>query len=157
VHPETGDIWENEHGPLGGDEINVLEAGGNYGWPLVSYGLDYTGEQITDTGLTELEGLNPPLVYWVPSIAVSGLSFYEGEPFAAWQGNALVGALMRGRVRATGHFQRLTFENGRAITREPILLELRQRIRDVRPGPDGFIYVLTDENPGVLLRLEPIQ
>jgi glucose/arabinose dehydrogenase len=157
VHPETGDIWENEHGPLGGDEINVLEAGGNYGWPLVSYGLDYTGEQITDTGLTDLEGMNPPLVYWVPSIAVSGLSFYEGEPFAAWQGNALVGALMRGRVRATGHFQRLTFENGQAITREPILLELRQRIRDVRPGPDGLIYVLTDENPGVLLRLEPIQ
>ena len=157
VHPVTGAIWENEHGPLGGDEINVLEPGANYGWPLVSYGLDYTGEQITATGLTEREGLNPPLVYWVPSIAVSGLSFYEGEPFAAWQGNALVGALMRGRVRATGHFQRLTFENGRAITREPILLELRQRIRDVRPGPDGLIYVLTDENPGVLLRLEPIQ
>ena len=87
MHPETGDIWENEHGPLGGDEINVLEAGGNYGWPLVSYGLDYTGEQITDTGLTDLEGMNPPLVYWVPSIAVSGLSFYEGEPFAAWQGS----------------------------------------------------------------------
>lgn len=156
VHPATGDIWENEHGPLGGDEINVLEPGGNYGWPLVSYGLDYTGDQITETGLTELEGLKPPLVYWVPSIAVSGMSFYEGEPFAAWQGNALVGALMRGRVRATGHFQRLTFENGRAITREPILLELRQRIRDVRPGPDGLVYVLTDENPGVLLRLEPI-
>ncbi|MGD8339675.1 MAG: PQQ-dependent sugar dehydrogenase [Gammaproteobacteria bacterium] len=157
VHPETGEIWENEHGPLGGDEINVLVPGGNFGWPLVSFGLDYTGEQITDTGLTALEGLEPPLVYWVPSIAVSGLSFYAGEPFAVWQGNALVGALMRGRVRATGHFQRLTFENGRAITREPILLELRQRIRDVRPGPDGLIYVLTDENPGVLLRLEPVQ
>jgi glucose/arabinose dehydrogenase len=157
VNPETGQIWENEHGPLGGDEINALEPGGNYGWPLVSYGLDYTGEQITETGRTELEGLKPPLVYWVPSIAVSGLSFYSGDAFAAWQGNALVGALMRGRVRATGHFQRLTFENGRAITREPILIELRQRIRDVRPGPDGLIYVLTDENPGVLLRLEPVQ
>jgi glucose/arabinose dehydrogenase len=155
VHPATGEIWENEHGPLGGDEINVLKAGANYGWPLVSYGIDYTGEQITETGLTELEGLEAPLVYWVPSIAVSGLSFYEGDAFSAWQGNALVGALMRGRVRGSGHFQRLTFENGRAITREPILLELRQRIRDVRPGPDGLIYVLTDENPGVLLRLEP--
>lgn len=155
VHPETGEIWETEHGPLGGDEINVLKAGANYGWPLVSYGIDYTGEQITDTGLTELEGLEPPLIYWVPSIAISGLSFYEGEVFSAWQGNALVGALMRGRVRGTGHFQRITFENGRAITREPILVELRQRIREAVEGPDGLIYVLTDENPGVLLRLEP--
>ena len=157
VHPETGEIWENEHGPLGGDEINVLKPGANYGWPLVSYGIDYTGEQITETGETELEGLEPPLVYWVPSIAVSGLSFYQGDVFSAWQGNALVGALMRGRVRGSGHFQRLTFENGRAITREPILIELRQRVREAVPGPDGLIYVLTDENPGVLLRLEPEQ
>jgi len=157
VHPETGEIWEHEHGPLGGDEINVLHAGANYGWPLVSYGTDYDGTQITETGLTSLEGMEPPLVYWVPSIAPSGLSFYSGDAFAAWQGNALVGSMMRGRVRGSGHIQRLTFENGRAITREPILLELRQRIRDVRPGPDGLIYVLTEENPGVLLRLEPIR
>jgi glucose/arabinose dehydrogenase len=157
VHPETGAIWENEHGPLGGDEINVLVAGANYGWPLVSYGTDYDGTQITETGETSLPGMQPPLLYWVPSIAVSGLSFYEGDVFAAWRGNALVGALMRGRVRGTGHFQRITFENGRPITREPILLELRQRIRDVRPGPDGLIYVLTEENPGVLLRLEPAE
>jgi glucose/arabinose dehydrogenase len=155
VHPETGDIWENEHGPLGGDEINVLRPGANYGWPLVSYGIDYTGEQITETGQTELEGFESPLVYWVPSIAVSGMSFYQGDAFSAWNGDAFVGALMRGRVRGSGHFQRLTFENGKAITREPILLELRQRIRDVQPGPDGLIYVLTDENPGVLLRLSP--
>jgi len=155
VHPETGAIWEHEHGPLGGDEINVLVAGANYGWPLVSYGLDYDGTEIAETGLTARDGLEPPLVYWVPSIAPSGLAFYAGEPFADWQGNALVGSLMRGRVRGSGHFQRLSFENGRAITREPILLELRQRIRDVRPGPDGLVYVLTDENPGVLLRLSP--
>jgi glucose/arabinose dehydrogenase len=155
VNPDTGEIWETEHGPLGGDEINVLKPGANYGWPLVSYGIDYTGEQITETGLTELEGYESPLVYWVPSIAVSGLSFYQGDVFSAWNGNALVGGLMRGRVRGSGHFQRLTFENGRAITREPILLELRQRVREARPGPDGLIYVLTDENPGVLLRLEP--
>jgi glucose/arabinose dehydrogenase len=122
VHPETGAIWEHEHGPLGGDEINVLVAGANYGWPLVSFGLDYDGTQITETGLTSREGLESPLVYWVPSIAPSGLSFYAGEPFALWQGNALVGSLMRGRVRGSGHFQRLSFENGRAITREPILL-----------------------------------
>ncbi|MDX1563387.1 MAG: PQQ-dependent sugar dehydrogenase [Gammaproteobacteria bacterium] len=156
VHPETGQIWETEHGPLGGDEVNVLVAGANYGWPLVSYGSDYDGTQITETGQTTLDGYEPPLIYWVPSIGISSLSFYEGDAFAAWQGNALVGALMHGRVRGSGHFQRLTFENGRAITREPILLELRQRIRDVRPGPDGLIYVLTDENPGMLLRLEPI-
>jgi glucose/arabinose dehydrogenase len=156
VHPVTGEIFEHEHGPLGGDEINVLHAGANYGWPLVSFGTDYDGTQITETGQTELEGMEPPLVYWVPSIAPSGLSFYSGDAFAAWQGNALVGSMMRGRVRGSGHFQRLTFENGRAITREPILLELRQRIRDVRPGPDGLIYVLTEENPGVLLRLEPV-
>lgn len=155
VHPETGEIWETEHGPLGGDEINVLVAGANYGWPIVSYGTDYDGTQITESGRTALEGFEPPLVYWVPSIGISALSFYEGDVFAAWQSNALVGALMRGRVRATGHFQRLTFENGRAITREPILLELRQRIRDARSGPDGMIYVLTDENPGALLRLQP--
>ena len=155
VHPQTGEIWETEHGPLGGDEINVLVAGANYGWPIVSYGTDYDGTQITESGQTALEGFVPPLVYWVPSIGISALSFYEGDAFVAWQGNALVGALMRGRTRATGHFQRLTFENGRAITREPILLELRQRIRDARPGPDGLIYVLTDENPGALLRLQP--
>ena len=155
VHPDTGELWQHEHGPLGGDEINVLEAGANYGWPLVSYGTDYDGTVITETGLVALEGMKAPLVYWVPSIAPSGLSFYSGEPFAAWNGNALVGAMMRGRVRGTGHFQRLTFENGRAITREPILLELRQRIREAVPGPDGLIYVLTDENPGLLLRLSP--
>jgi len=155
VNPATGAIWEHEHGPLGGDEINVLVAGANYGWPLVSYGLDYNGTQITETGLTALEDMVEPLIFWVPSIAPSGLSFYNGDVFPAWQGNALVGSLMRGRVRGSGHFQRLTFENGRAITREPILLELRQRIRDVQPGPDGLIYVLTDENPGVLLRLRP--
>jgi glucose/arabinose dehydrogenase len=156
VHPETGALWEHEHGPLGGDELNVLVAGANYGWPLVSFGIDYTGTQITETGLTTREDLEPPLEYWVPSIAPSGLSFYAGEPFAAWQGNALIGSMMRGRVRGSGHFQRLSFENGRAITREPILQELRQRIRDVRPGPDGLIYVLTDENPGALLRLSPV-
>jgi glucose/arabinose dehydrogenase len=156
VHPETGSIWEHEHGPLGGDELNVLVAGANYGWPLVSYGIDYDGTQITETGLTTREDLEPPLEYWVPSIAPSGLSFYAGEPFGAWQGNALIGSMMRGRIRGSGHFQRLSFENGRAITREPILQELRQRIRDVRPGPDGLIYVLTDENPGVLLRLSPV-
>lgn len=155
VHPETGAIWENEHGPLGGDEVNIVLPGRNFGWPLVSYGKDYDGTQITDTGLTAQPGLEPPFMYWVPSIAISGLSFYTGDEFPEWRGNAFVGALMAGRIRWTGHFQRLTFnEEGHPIQREPILIELRQRIRDVRPGPDGRLYVLTDQNPGVVLRLE---
>ncbi|MGD2166516.1 MAG: PQQ-dependent sugar dehydrogenase [Gammaproteobacteria bacterium] len=157
VNPRTGALWENEHGPLGGDEINILIPGANYGWPLVSYGMDYDGTQITETGLTAAEGLEPPFMYWVPSIAISGLSFYTGDAFELWQGNAFVGSMMTGRIRWTGHVQRLSFnEAGRPITREPLLGNLRQRIRDVRPGPDGFIYVLTDQNPGYLLRLEPI-
>lgn len=155
VHPETGAIWENEHGPLGGDEINVVLPGRNYGWPLVSFGKNYDGTQITETGLTSLPGLEGPFMYWVPSIAISGLSFYSGDEFPEWRGNAFVGSMMAGRVRWTGHIQRLTFdEEGDPITREPILIELRQRIRDVRPGPDGRLYVLTDQNPGVVLRLE---
>ena len=157
VHPQTGQLWENEHGPLGGDEINILIPGANYGWPLVSYGKDYDGTQITETGLTAAEGLEPPFMYWVPSIAISGLSFYTGDAFELWQGNALVGSLMHGRIRWTGHVERLTFsDEGHSIMREPLLGDLRQRIRDVRPGPDGMIYVLTDQNPGYVLRLEPL-
>jgi glucose/arabinose dehydrogenase len=157
VHPQTGQLWENEHGPLGGDEINVLEPGANYGWPIVSYGRDYDGTQITDTGLSEAQGLVGPFMYWMPSIAISGMSFYTGDAFPLWQGNAFVGSMMTGRIRWTGHVERLTFnEAGHPITREPLLGDLRQRIRDVRPGPDGLIYVLTDENPGFVLRLEPI-
>jgi glucose/arabinose dehydrogenase len=156
VHPETGMLWENEHGPLGGDEINLLVGGRNYGWPLVSFGTDYDGRQITETGLTAQTGLEPPFMYWVPSIGISGLSFYRGDAFPEWRGNAFVGSLMAGRIRWSGHVQRITFnEEGRAIMREPVLMQLRQRIRDVRPGPDGLIYVLTDQNPGVLLRIEP--
>jgi aldose sugar dehydrogenase len=156
LHPETGEIWEHEHGPLGGDEINIIKAGGNYGWPLVTYGKEYDGTSISDR--SSGEGFEPPLMYWVPSIAISGLSFYTGDRFPEWRGNAFVGALMAGRIRWTGHIQRLTFnELGHPIQREPILIELRQRIRDVRPGPDGLLYVLTDQNPGVLLRLEPAE
>ena len=123
---------------------------------MVSYGKDYDGTQITETGLTSLPEFEPPFMYWVPSIAISGLSFYTGNAFPEWQGNAFVGSMMEGRIRWTGHVQRLTFtEAGHSITREPVLAELRQRIRDVRPGPDGLLYVLTDENPGMLLRIEP--
>ena len=156
VHPETGALWENEHGPLGGDEINVILPGRNYGWPLVTYGKEYDGTAVSEQ--TSAEGLEPPLLYWVPSIAISGMSFYTGDRFPEWRGNAFVGSLMQGRIRYTGHFQRVTFNDlGHPIQREPILTELRQRIRDVRPGPDGLLYVLTDENPGALLRIEPAE
>ena len=156
VHPETGELWENEHGPLGGDEINIVRAGKNYGWPLVTYGKDYDGTVISDIAVRpELEA---PLMFWVPSIAISGVSFYTGDRLAAWKGNAFVGSMMEGRTRATGHVQRITFsDDGQPIQREPILAQLRQRIRDVRPGPDGLLYVLTDQNPGVLLRIEPAE
>ena len=156
VHPATGELWENEHGPLGGDEINIVRAGKNYGWPLVTYGKDYDGTVISESSTRE--GLEPPLMFWVPSIAISGMSFYTGDRLAAWKGNAFVGSMMEGRTRATGHVQRITFsDDGQPIQREPILAQLRQRIRDVRPGPDGLLYVLTDQNPGVLLRIEPAE
>ena len=156
VHPTTGELWENEHGPLGGDEINIVRAGSNYGWPLVTYGKNYDGTAVSE--YSAREGFEPPFMFWVPSIAISGLSFYTGDRLAAWKGNAFVGSMMEGRTRATGHVQRITFaENGQPIQREPILAQLRQRIRDVRPGPDGLLYVLTDQNPGVLLRVEPAE
>ena len=156
VHPTTGELWENEHGPLGGDEINVVRAGLNYGWPLVTYGKNYDGTIVSE--YSARDGFESPFMFWVPSIAISGLSFYTGDRLAAWKGNAFVGSMMEGRTRATGHVQRITFaENGQPIQREPILAQLRQRIRDVRPGPDGLLYVLTDQNPGVLLRIEPAE
>lgn len=156
VHPQTGELWENEHGPLGGDEINVLKPGLNYGWPLVTYGKGYDGKPVTDG--TSRSDLEEPLMYWVPSIAISGLSFYTGDVFPEWRGNMFVGAMMEGRIRWTGHIQRVTFsEDGLPITREPLLTQLRQRVRGVWPGPDGLLYVLTDENPGAVLRIERVQ
>jgi aldose sugar dehydrogenase len=156
VNPTTGELWENEHGPLGGDEINIVRGGRNYGWPLVTYGKDYDGTVISEHSTRE--GYEPPFMFWVPSIAISGMSFYTGDRLSAWKGNAFVGSMMQGRTRATGHVERITFsDDGQPIQREPILTQLRQRIRDVRPGPDGLLYVLTDQNPGVLLRIEPAE
>ena len=153
LHPETGQLWENEHGPLGGDELNVLVPGRNYGWPLVTFGTDYDGTKIADT--TWRADLEAPFMYWVPSIAISGLAFYTGDRFPEWKGNVFVGSMFEGRTRATGHLQRITFNEGRPIQREPVLGQLRQRIRDVRQGPDGLLYVLTDEVAGALLKIEP--
>jgi glucose/arabinose dehydrogenase len=153
-HPDTGALWENEHGPLGGDEINVVLPGRNYGWPLVTFGTDYDGSKISDA--TWRADLEAPFMYFVPSIAISGMAFYTGDRFPAWKGNLFVGAMFEGRTRGTGHLRRITINaEGRPIQREPILIELRQRIRDVRQGPDALLYVLTDEDDGALLRIEP--
>ena len=153
VHPQTGEVWENEHGPLGGDEVNIIRAGRNYGWPLVTFGTDYDGTKISDA--TSRADLEAPFMYWVPSIAISGLAFYTGDRFPAWKGSAFVGSMFTGRTRGTGHLQRITFTEGRPIQREPMLTELHQRIREVRQGPDGLLYLLTDEPNGALLKLEP--
>ena len=154
MNPADGSIWENEHGPLGGDELNVLRPGRNYGWPLVTFGTDYDGTKISDS--TWRADLEAPFLYWVPSIAISGLTFYTGDRFPQWKGNVFVGAMFEGRSRGTGHLQRIVINAaGKPINREPLLAELRQRIRDVRQGPDGLLYLLTDEDDGMVLRLEP--
>ena len=155
-HPDTGELWENEHGPLGGDEVNIIKAGANYGWPLATFGIDYDGAVISED--TELENMESPFMFWVPSIAISGISFYTGDAFPWWQGNAFVGAMVMGRTPMTGHIQRIVFsEDGQPLNREPILLPLQQRIRLVEEGPDGFLYVLTDQNPGAVLRISPTE
>lgn len=154
-HPETGELWQHENGPNGGDEINVLSPGGNYGWPLVSFGRDYSGERITDHPTRD--GMESPLVVWLPAIAAAGMAVYTGDRFPAWRGNVFVGALRQGGIPGTGHLQRIVFnERTEELRRESILTELRRRIREVREGPDGYLYVLTDEeDDGALLRIEP--
>jgi len=155
VHPGTGQMWLNENGPNGGDEINILKPGANYGWPNVSYGRTYPGawQQGDRPGHA---GYEPPIVIWIPSIAVSGMAFYTGDRFPAWKGDVFVGALRTGEIPGTGHLERIVFnEKTEEMRRESLLVELRQRIRDVKQGPDGLLYVLTDQNPGAILRIEP--
>ena len=154
IHPETGAVWENENGPNGGDEINVILPGRNYGWPAVSYGRTYEGPRVSE--IPWRESFEQPLVFWVPSIAVSGMAFYTGGRFPAWKGNVFVGGMREGEIPGTGHMERVVFNDKmEELRREALLRELRQRIRDVRQGPDGLLYVLTDEDPGALLRIEP--
>ena len=154
VHPTTGEIWNNENGPNGGDEINIIRAGRNYGWPLVSFGRDYPGPRISE--YPTREGLESPLVTWIPSIAASGMAVYTGDRFPAWKGHVFVGAMRVGEIEGTGHLQRIVFNaKMEEIRRESMLTELRQRIREVRQGPDGLLYLLTDAEDGALLRLEP--
>jgi glucose/arabinose dehydrogenase len=152
LNPETGELWAGEQGPNGGDEINVIRSGKNYGWPIVSYGRNYMGPRL-GTSRPEME---EPVVIWIPSIAVSGLTFYTGDVFPGWKRNVFVGGLRQGESPRTGHMQRIEFnEKWEEIRREPMLRELQQRIRDVRQGPDGYLYVLTEEDNAALLRIEP--
>ncbi|HCQ98636.1 MAG TPA: hypothetical protein DIU48_04400 [Acidobacteria bacterium] len=154
THPETGDIWAHENGPLGGDEVNLIRAGGNYGWPVVSHSREYSGGRVALR--TWQEGMESAEIVWLPAIAPSGMVFYDGTRFPEWQGNLFVGSLRIGGIRNTGHLQRIVFnEQGEEARRESLLVELRQRIRDVRQGPDGLLYVLTDADEGALLRIEP--
>jgi glucose/arabinose dehydrogenase len=148
LHPETGQLWETEHGPQGGDELNLIQPGKNYGWPIATFGREYTGEVITNQPFKD--GLEPPVTHWVPSIGLSGMLFYTGDRIPAWKGSLFVGGLSGLQL------QRVGFSPGGPIGRESLLVELQQRIRDIRQGQDGFIYVLTDANPtGAILRLEP--
>lgn len=154
VHPVTGAIWQHENGPNGGDEINVIEAGRNYGWPIVSFGRDYAGPRVSEHPTQP--GMESPLVAWIPSIAVAGMTVYTGDRFPRWKGNVFVGAMREGEIPGTGHLQRIVFnEKTEEMRRESMLRELRQRIREVREGPDGLLYVLTDEDPGAMLLIEP--
>ena len=156
THPETGDIWAHENGPLGGDEVNLIRAGGNYGWPVVSHSREYSGGRVALR--TWQEGMESAEIVWLPAIAPSGMVFYDGTRFPGWQGNLFVGSLRIGGIRNTGHLQRIVFnDQGEEARRESLLVELRQRIRDVRQGPDGLLYVLTDADEGALLRIEPVE
>ncbi len=143
----TGIIYAHEHGPKGGDEVNVLRAGANYGWPVITYGIDYSGLPISR--YQKKEGLEQPLLYWVPSIAPSGMTLYTGEAFAAWRGDLLVGAL------AGMHVRRVDLQDGAVVGQESLFAELEERIRDVRQAPDGSIILLTDSDEGRVLRVRP--
>jgi glucose/arabinose dehydrogenase len=147
LHPETGQLWTVEHGPKGGDELNAIEPGKNYGWPTITYGVEYSGQRV-GKGLTAATGLEQPLYYWDPVIAPSGMAFYTGTAFPAWKGSLFIGGL------AAKHVARLTLEGNRVVGEERLLVD-RARFRDVRVGPEGFLYLLTDASDGEVLRLSP--
>jgi aldose sugar dehydrogenase len=154
-HPTTGELWETENGPQGGDEVNVLRAGKNYGWPLVTYGRDYNGKRFSPQPWRE--DLEAPELFWVPSVTASGIQFYTGDKIPAWKGNLFLGAMTVGRIAGTGNVQRVVFNENGEQRRETLFADLHQRFRDVRQGPDGLLYFLTDENDGAILKAEPAQ
>lgn len=147
LQPGTKTIWAHEHGPRGGDEVNILKPGANYGWPAVTFGREYSGLQITDK--TAAPGMEDSVIHWTPSIAPSGMAFYDGDKFPEWRGDLFVGAL------AGQHLRHLKI-SGHKITHQAMMLKpMKERIRDVRNGPDGYLYLLTDSPDGRLIRLEP--
>jgi glucose/arabinose dehydrogenase len=148
LHPHTGHLWTAEHGARGGDELNHPEAGKNYGWPVITYGVDYSGAKIGEG--TAQAGMEQPGYYWDPVIAPSGMTFYTGEAFPDWQGSMLIGSL------TPGGLVRLTLQDGRVAHEERYQGDLKERIRDVQQGPDGLIYVVTDSRNGRILRVRPI-
>ena len=156
-NPLTGALWNSEMGPNGGDEVNIILSGKNYGWPVISYGRTYEGPPVS--AIPWREGMELPWAYWVPGISPSGLSFYTGERyFPTWKNSVFVGAMRVGQIEGTGHLVRIQFdENGNERRRELMLTSLAQRIRDIRQGPDGFLYLLTEEADGAILRLERVQ
>jgi glucose/arabinose dehydrogenase len=148
--PLTGDLWETEHGPQGGDELNLIRPARNYGWPIIGYGVQYGGRRIHDS--TERAGMQQPVHYWVPSIATSGLLIYRGDRFPAWDGDAFVGGL------AGAQIARVTLEGGEAVAEETLLRGLG-RVRDIRQGPDDLIYIALDSSRDAstaIVRLEPV-
>jgi aldose sugar dehydrogenase len=154
VHPVTGAVLAAEHGPNGGDEVNLILPGHNYGWPKVTFGHTYEGPRMTESATAD--GIDEPRVFWLPSIGPSGLAFYTADRFPQWKGNLFVGSVRRGQIPRTGGLERVVVTDKLdEVRRETLLTELHQRIRDVRQGPDGLIYVLTDEDDGALLRIEP--
>jgi aldose sugar dehydrogenase len=156
-HPVTGELWNSEYGPNGGDEVNIIKPGANYGWPLVSYGRDYPGPFISTSPF--MEGMEVPVSTFIPGISPSGLAFYTGTDFPTWTTSAFVGANRVGQVPGTGHLVRIFYdENGNERHREMLLYrEISQRIRDIQMGPDGKMYLLTEEEDGALLRIDPVE
>jgi glucose/arabinose dehydrogenase len=150
LHPQTGELWTHEHGPQGGDEVNVMRSGRNYGWPVISYGVNYGIGTKVGEGSSKA-GMEQPLKVWVPSIAPSGMAFYTGDKFPNWKGSLLVGALRDEML------VRLELDGEKVVREERLIKGAIGRIRDVRVGPDGFVYLLTDERDGVIARLEPLR
>jgi glucose/arabinose dehydrogenase len=148
LHPLSGALWTHEHGAKGGDELNIARAGRNYGWPVISHGREYSGLKI-GAGLQRHEGMEQPLHYWVPSIAPSGMAFYTADRFPAWKNSLFIGSLKFGQL------VRLQLDGERVVSEERLLEGLNRRIRDIRAGPDGALYLLTDEADGAILRVEP--
>jgi len=164
VHPETGEIWETEHGPMGGDEINIIKPGKNYGWPVISYGSDYSGRPTGGSGPVTAdrrrEGMEEPFLYWNPSPAVAGITIYTGDKFPAWKGNIFVGAMGAGSHLGARQLHRIVLSRDGLPQRGgdwTMLSELKRRIRDVKQGPDGLLYLTVDAVEGAVLRIEPVQ